>query len=211
MTTKYKKIWCSFLTFILLFAFSACSKQPEQSDIQNEEQSSTTAQTTVTEDENNNILVVYFSATGSTEAVAGYIADTLNADTYKIAAEQEYTSEDLDWTEPSSRVNAEHEDPDFRPEIAGELPELSNYDTVFIGYPIWWGEAPNILKTFMENVDFSGKTVIPFCTSLSSGFGSSGETLAAFTTNANWLEGKRFSSSVEKSDVVEWVNGLEIK
>jgi len=91
------------------------------------------------------------------------------------------------------------------------LPELSSYDTVFIGYQIWWGEAPNIVKTFVENVDFTGKTIIPFCTSSSSGIGSSGETLEALTSGANWLEGQRFSSGVDQSDVVEWVNGITIE
>lgn len=215
MEIKYKKVLSSFLTIIMLFALSACSKQSEQSNTQYNEQptqsiNATTPQETVTDDENANTLVVYFSATGSTKAVAGYIVNTLNADSYEIIPEQVYTSEDLNWTESSSRVNAEHEDPNFRPAIIGELPDLSNYNTIFIGYPIWWGEAPNILRTFMESLDFSNKTIIPFCTSLSSGFGSSGETLQAFTTNANWLEGQRFSSGVNETDVVEWVNGLTI-
>ena len=138
------------------------------------------------------------------------IAKVFDADTYQITPVQEYTSDDLDWTDGNSRVSVEHNDPDFRPEIAGELPDLTNYDIIFIGYPIWWGEAPNIVKGFVENVDFSDKTVIPFCTSASSGIGSSGENLAELTDGATWLEGQRFSSNVEKSDVIEWINELAI-
>ena len=92
--------------------------------------------------------------------------------------------------------------------MAGELPDLTNYDTIFIGYPIWWGEAPNIVKGFVENVDFSNKVVIPICTSSSSGIGSSSENLEALTSNANWLAGQRFSSSVSKDDIINWVNSL---
>ena len=166
----------------------------------------------LTEDTENisNTLVVYFSATNNTKGVAENIAEALNADTYQIIAAQEYTSDDLDWTDDDSRVNAEHNDPDFRPEIAGELPELTNYDTIFVGYPIWWGEAPNIVKGFVENVDFDGKTVIPFCTSSSSGIGSSGRNLAALTNGANWLDGQRFSSRASESDVQNWISSLNL-
>ena len=215
MIKKYVKRICSSLFAILmLFVFSACSQQPKQQQTEQPQQNETETQSevqsqqTVTTVQNNNTFVIYFSATGNTETVANYIADTLNADIYQIIPEQQYTSEDLDWTENSSRVNAEHNDPDFRPEIAGELPELSSYDTVFIGYPIWWGEAPNIVKTFVENVDFTGKTVIPFCTSSSSGIGSSGETLEALTSGANWLEGQRFSSRANETDVKDWISSL---
>ena len=199
MIKKYVKRICSSLFAILmLFVFSACSQQPKQQQTEQPQQNETETQSevqsqqTVTTVQNNNTFVIYFSATGNTETVANYIADTLNADIYQIIPEQQYTSEDLDWTENSSRVNAEHNDPDFRPEIAGELPELSNYDTVFIGYPIWWGEAPNIVKTFVENVDFTGKTII----------------LEALTSGANWLEGQRFSSRANETDVKDWISSL---
>ena len=174
--------------------------QPEQSTIEPIENVKNTS----------NTLVVYFSATNNTKTVAENIAKALNADTYQIIAAQEYTSDDLNWTDDTSRVNIEHNDPDFRPEIAGELPELTNYDTIFIGYPIWWGEAPNILKTFVENVDFAGKTVIPFCTSSSSSIGSSGKTLEALTNGANWLEGQRFSSRINGTEVTDWIANLNL-
>ena len=214
MVVKYiKAIASGLIAILLLFAFSACGqqttpKQTEQPEQTQQNETEQQEQQNETGEQNNNTIVVYFSATGNTETVAGYIADTLNADTYQIIAEQKYTSDDLDWTDDNSRVSTEHNDPDFRPEMAGELPDLTNYDTIFIGYPIWWGEAPNIVKGFVENVDFSNKVVIPFCTSSSSGIGSSSENLEALTSNANWLAGQRFSSSVSKDDIINWVNSL---
>ena len=101
-------------------------------------------------------LVIYFSATGNTENVAGYIAKTLGADTYEIVPEEPYTSNDLNWTDDSSRASQEHENPDFRPAIGGDLIDLTSYDTIFLGFPLWWGEAPNIVRTLMESVDFNG-------------------------------------------------------
>ena len=157
-----------------------------------------------------NTLVVYFSATNNTKAVAENIAKVFDADTYQITPVQEYTSDDLDWTDGNSRVSVEHNDPDFRPEIAGELPDLTNYDIIFIGYPIWWGEAPNIVKGFVENVDFSDKTVIPFCTSASSGIGSSGRNLETLTSDATWLEGRRFSSRVDETEIADWIASLNL-
>lgn len=159
---------------------------------------------------NHNILVVYFSATGNTQAVAEYIAEELNADLYEIVPEDPYSSDDLDWGNSSSRVNAEHEDIYSRPTIVGGAIDLSKYDTIFLGYPLWWREAPNIVRTFLESNHLSGKTVIPFCTSTSDGIGSSGETLQAFALDTNFLPGRRFPSAVDKNDVVKWVSDLDI-
>ena len=153
-------------------------------------------------------LVVYFSATGNTQAVAQTIADSLNADLYEIVPEDPYTEEDLDWNVADSRVNVEHEDPDFRPAIAGGVPDLSGYDTVFIGYPLWWRQAPNIVWNFVESSDLAGKTMIPFCTSMSDGIGTSGETLAAMAPDATWLAGERFGESLDEASVVQWVESL---
>ena len=157
-----------------------------------------------------NTLVVYFSATNNTKTVAENIAKVFNADTYQITPVQEYTSDDLDWTDDNSRVSTEHNSPDFRPEIAGELPDLTNYDIIFIGYPIWWGEAPNIVKGFVENVDFSDKIVIPFCTSASSGIGFSGKNLETLTSGATWLEGQRFSSRADETEIADWIASLNL-
>ena len=155
-------------------------------------------------------LVVYFSATGSTERVAGFIAENLGADTYEITPEEAYTAGDLDWRDESSRVSVEHEDPALRPALAGELPELENYDTVFLGYPLWWRQAPHVVCTFLESVGLSGKTVIPFCTSSSSELGDSAENLHALAPDAQWQEGIRFPSRVEESEVLDWVEGLNL-
>lgn len=215
MINHVKEVVNALFAISMLFILSACGqqqKQQEQQEQQTEQtqQYETKEQKVATEEQNNNTLVIYFSATGNTKTIAEYIVDTLNADTYQILAQQEYTPDDLDWTDDTSRVNTEHNDTDFRPEIAGELPNLNNYGTIFIGYPIWWGEAPNIVKTFVENVDFSNKTVIPFCTSSSSGIGSSGRNLEALTSGATWLEGQRFSSRADKTDVTNWISSLNL-
>ena len=204
---------CVFVV-TMLFALTACGQQSQVPDSSDETKKSNVSQTEVaeptTDGEGDKILVAYFSATGNTKAAAGYIAKTLGADLYEIVPETPYTSDDLNWTDSSSRVNAEHEDLDFRPAIAGETKDLSEYDTIFLGYPIWWGEAPNIIATFMENSNFAGKTIIPFCTSSTSSLGSSAETLHAYAPKATWLEGQRFSGNVAESEVAEWVKGLEI-
>ena len=157
-----------------------------------------------------NALVVYFSATGNTQRAAESIAEAAGADLYEIVPEEPYTSEDLDWNDPDSRVSKEHEDPSLRPAIGGEALDLENYDTVFLGYPIWWGEAPNIIRTFLEENDLSGKTIIPFCTSSSSGIGSSAENLQSFAPDAEWLAGQRFSGSTDPADIAEWVESMGI-
>ena len=157
-------------------------------------------------------LVVYFSATGSTERVAGYIADAANADTFELLPVNPYTSADLSWTTPGSRVNQEHDDEALRNVklTANTVANWADYDTVFIGYPIWWGIAAWPVNDFIQNNDFTGKTVIPFCTSASSGLGQSGELLAQMAGTGNWQTGMRFSSAASQSDVSGWVNGLNL-
>ena len=176
--------------------------QPSESDVGN-----------VADGNSGGVLVVYYSATGSTEAVAGYIANVTDADTFAITPAEPYTSDDLNWRDRSSRVSKEHDDASLR---VMELTEITvdgweNYDTVFIGYPIWWGIAAWPVDNFINANDFTGKTVIPFCTSSSSGLGESGELLAELAGTGNWLEGQRFRSSVAEADVVEWVNGLNLQ
>ena len=181
---------------------SASTVQPSESDVGN-----------VADGNSGGVLVVYYSATGSTEAVAGYIANVTDADTFAITPAEPYTSDDLNWRDRSSRVSKEHDDASLR---VMELTEITvdgweNYDTVFIGYPIWWGIAAWPVDNFINANDFTGKTVIPFCTSSSSGLGESGELLAELAGTGNWLEGQRFRSSVAEADVVEWVNGLNLQ
>lgn len=154
------------------------------------------------------VLVAYFSATGTTEGVAEYIANGLNADIYEIVPEDPYTDADLDYNDNNSRTTIEMNDPDARPAISGSVENMGQYDIVFIGYPIWWGDAPRIVSTFVESYDFSGKTIVPFCTSGGSGIGSSASNLEGLTSRAEWLSGRRLNGSDSQDTVMEWVNSL---
>lgn len=172
-------------------------------------------ETTETPEENTNTetgktLVVYFSAQNHTEAVAQRIAENLNADIFEITPVDEYTSADLNWNDDNSRVTREHEDESLRNvELTSATVEnWDSYDTVLIGYPIWWGIAAWPVDTFVKANDFNGKTVIPFCTSSSSGLGQSGELLAEEANGGNWLEGHRFRSNSSDSEIDEWTNSL---
>ena len=163
-------------------------------------------------DEGSGILVVYFSATGNTEEAAGYIADLTGGDLLELAPADPYTGDDLNWNDPDSRVVREYEDESLR-DIELTVSTVENwdsYDTVFIGYPIWWGIAAWPVDGFVEANDFTGKTVIPFCTSSSSGMGQSGELLAELAGTGDWQEGHRFSSGVSEADVEEWLSGLDL-
>lgn len=163
-----------------------------------------------TQPETGKTLVVYYSASGNTERVAKDIAEAAGADLFEIVPTEVYTSDDLDWTNPDSRVSREHDDESLRdvPLITTEVPDWDSYDTVFIGYPIWWGIAAWPVDTFVKNNDFTGKTVIPFATSSSSGMGQSGSLLADMAGTGDWQEGQRFSSGVSRDDVQSWVDGL---
>lgn len=157
-------------------------------------------------------IVVYFSCTDNTKTIAEYVAESTDADVYRIEASVPYTSVDLNYGNADSRTSKEQNDAAARPEIAGELPALEGYENVYIGYPIWWGQAPKILYTFVESCNLSGKTVIPFCTSASSGIGTSATNLqAADTSQATWLTGRRFSGSSPKTDVESWILGLGLQ
>ena len=157
------------------------------------------------------VLVAYFSATGSTAGIAKHIADATGAMRYEIRPETPYTSADLNYSDSSTRATREQNDASARPAIAGKVENMANYDVVFLGYPIWWGQAPKILYTFVESYSFDGKTVIPFCTSGSSGVGSSATNLQKSTSGANWLTGNRFSAGASRESVVSWINGLGLE
>ncbi len=157
-------------------------------------------------------LVVYFSATGTTQGVAQTIADTVGADLFEVVPSGPYTSDDLNWTNNDSRVSREHNDEGLRA-VALESTGVDgwdNYDTVFIGYPIWWGIAAWPMSSFVAVNDFTGKTVIPFCTSTSSGIGQSGDLLAELADAGTWLDGQRFSRGSSEADIASWVNGLNL-
>ena len=157
-----------------------------------------------------NVLVVYYSATGNTEEVANYIADATGGDLFEVEPAEPYTDADLNWTDDNSRVSREHEDENLRDVelVSTDVENWDSYDTVFIGYPIWWGIAAWPMDTFVEANDFTDKTVIPFCTSSSSGIGDSGNLLADLAGTGDWQVGERFRSGADEADVQEWVNGL---
>ena len=157
------------------------------------------------------ILVVYFSATGTTKGVAEKLAEGLSANLYEIVPEEPYTDADLNYNNSKSRTSIETDDPTCRPAIAGELPDLTAYDTVFIGYPIWWGDTPRIVSNFVENVDLTDKTLAVFFTSGSSGLGNSMKHLEQQSGAGTWLEGKRFTSRTTVEDLVSWAESLGIK
>ena len=149
-------------------------------------------------------IVVYFSRTGHTKPIAEFISEELNADIYEITAEIPYTDDDIKYY-TDCRADREQKDPAARPGIAGELPDLSGYDTVYLGYPIWHGQAPKIIYTFLESVDVGGKTIIPFCTSASSPVGTSAENLHPLSPDAVWKDGTRFAIGTAKEEIVEWL------
>lgn len=214
-----KKLTALLLTFVLVFSFAACSNHTES---KKETKASSKLQTTSdvsTETESENTisitgktLVVYFSASGNTENAANYIAKATNADVFEIEPKDAYTDADLDWTDDDSCVNYEHDNESARniELVSSSVENWVSYDTVFIGYPIWWGIAAWPVDTFVKSNDFTGKTVIPFCTSASSGLGESGELLEKMAGTGNWIEGERFSERVTESDVADWVNSLDI-
>ena len=156
------------------------------------------------------MLVVYYSATGNTAQVAQYIADATGGDLFEIQPVEPYTDDDLNWTDDNSRVSQEHADESLRDVelVADTVDNWDQYDTVFIGYPIWWGIAAWPVDGFVEANDFSGKTVIPFCTSSSSGLGESGQLLADMAGTGDWQEGQRFRSGASQEDVQSWIEGL---
>ena len=151
------------------------------------------------------VLVAYFSATNTTKSVAEKIATAAGGTLYRINPAQPYTSADLDWHDSNSRTTKEQNDSSARPEISGGVDNMAQYDIVFLGYPIWWGEAPKIIYTFLESYDFGGKTVVPFCTSGGSGVGNSATNLHGSASKATWLKGTRLSGS---SNIDEYLSGL---
>lgn len=222
-----KKLTALLLSVVLVLSLAACgsANKPASSTTQPEtsapteqpatepSESSSTAPAESepeTQPETGKTLVVYYSASGNTERVAKDIAEAAGADLFEIVPTEVYTSEDLNWTNPDSRVSREHDDESLRdvPLTTTEVPDWDSYDTVFIGYPIWWGIAAWPVDTFVKNNDFTGKTVIPFATSSTSGMGQSGSLLADMAGTGDWQEGQRFSSGVSGDDVQSWVNGL---
>ena len=209
-----KKLFVLVMMLCVIFALAACSSENNTENAAETEADKTAAEAAPasageeTENTNSNILVVYFSCTGNTAAVAEKIADKTGGVLYEITPLKPYTEDDLNYNIDGSRANTEQNDPAARPEISGTVENMEDYDTVYVGYPIWWGQAPKIMYTFMESYDFSGKTIIPFCTSGSSPIGDSAEKLLTDVEGANRLEGMRFSGSASDSEIQEWLDGI---
>lgn len=159
-------------------------------------------------DETAKVLVAYFSATGNTEGIALTLQTLLGADLYEIVPEIPYTGDDLNYSDDDCRANQEQNDPAAQPAISGMLEHPEEYDVVFLGYPIWWGQAPKIIDTFLESYDFGNASIVPFCTSGSSGIDGSLEALHALAPEANWLEGQRFSAGADSEELAQWVEDL---
>ena len=155
------------------------------------------------------VLVAYFSATGTTKGVAERIASVTGGDLYEILAAEPYTEADLNYNDNSSRSTSEQNDKSVRPEIGSEDISLEGYTTIYLGFPIWWGEEPRILDTFVEKYNFDGITVIPFCTSGSSGIGRSGSNMEELAGSGTWLQGERFSGGVSEEELKSWIDGLQ--
>ena len=154
-------------------------------------------------------LVAYFSASGVTKSVAERIAKVANADLFEIKPTMPYTNADLDWRDKTSRSSVEMSNPDSRPKIANKLDNMADYDTVLIGFPIWWYVAPTIIDTFLESYDFSGKTIIPFATSGGSGMGKTVEVLQALCPTANWKDSKMLNH-ISNTELQNWLRDLSI-
>ena len=153
-------------------------------------------------------LVAYFSASGVTKKVAEKLASAAGADLFEIVPKEIYTKADLNWMDKKSRSSVEMNDRNCRPEIASSVDDMSKYDTVFVGFPVWWYREPSIIDTFMESYNFTGKKVITFCTSGGSGLGDSAKNIQALASGAKVIGGKKFSSGVSEADLKKWADSV---
>lgn len=189
---------------------------PEAEEKENKEEEAAPAEDTASAENQEetaapakDVLVVYFSATGNTKAVAEKIAAITDADIYEIRAAVEYTEADLNWNDSDSRTTHEQDDPSVRPEIGSDPVTVEGYSTIYIGYPIWWGEEPRIMDTFVESLSFDGIRMIPFCTSGSSGMGRSGKNLAENAGSGDWQDGKRFGAGASEDEIRSWIDSMK--
>ena len=217
-TINMKKLTALFLGLAMVLSLAACGTSASDETSTAPESTESTGNTEEpssqpeTEGATGKTLVVYYSATGNTEQAATYIANITGGDLFELEPADPYTDEDLNYGNEDSRVSREHEDESLRDVelVVDTVDNWDSYDTVFIGYPIWWGIAAWPVDGFVEANDFTGKTVIPFCTSASSGLGESGELLAEMAGTGDWMEGQRFSSNVSEADVQEWIDSLSL-
>lgn len=209
-----KKLFSLLLAAAMLLTLAACGTANTGGTV-DEPKNNTAADTadpapddTTPESTGGKVLVAYFSATGHTKTIAEYLQTALDGDLFEIVPQEPYTADDLDWMDKKSRSTVEMNDPKSRPAIAGKAANMAQYDTVFVGFPIWWYQAPRIIETFLESYDFSGKTVIPFATSGGSGMGGEDILKAACSKETKWLPGKRLSSRESAVSVQKWVESL---
>lgn len=209
-----RKILAVLLTLCMIAVLGACSgnatEKTEDKGNVSKEQAETPADETDEADEaeageSGKTLVVYFSCTGTTKGVAEKIAKITGADLYEIKAAKEYTDDDRNWHDDNSRTTIEQNDKSARPEIGSDPVSLDGYETIYIGFPIWWGEEPRIMDTFVESCGFDGKTVIPFCTSGGSSIGNSGKNLEENAGSGKWLDGERFDSNTTEDELKTWI------
>lgn len=225
---------CIMLSFLLFFIIAGCGNNGIRNGVENilpqtdgqteqstdyeqggsgteiQESSEAVSETEQESDMETKTLVVYFSATGTTKPLAEYAAEILNADLYEIVPKDPYTEEDLAYY-TNGRADQEQNDSSARPEISGGVENIEEYDTIILGFPIWHGQAPRIISTFLESYDFSGKTIIPFCTSHSSGIGSSADNLHSLCSDSTeWIEGRRFPGGTSKGTIEEWLSNTGI-
>ncbi|MDO5602681.1 MAG: aldo/keto reductase [Oscillospiraceae bacterium] len=210
-----KKLFAFFFTLVMLASLAACNSNSE-SQSQSEPSSESEPVSEPKEpaaglkpEETNKVLVVYFSATGTTKSLAEYAADILHADIYEIVPEVSYTEDDLAYY-TNGRADREQNDPSARPAISDSVENIGQYDTILLGYPIWHGQAPRIISTFLESYDFSGKTILPFCTSHSSGIGNSDTGLYSLAQGAKWLGGRRFAADTSRGDIAAWLDEMKM-
>ena len=214
-----KKIIALIVVIVLGVGFWLINSNKEESSINSntnpaENQNSNEQQEENTNDNDNGttndkkVAIIYFSATGTTKKVAGYIKNATNGDLIEIVPKEKYTDSDLNYGNDNSRANKEQNDSKARPAISNNI-NTDSYDVIYLGYPIWWGDVPKIILTFLDNHNLDGKTIIPFCTSGSTGISGSLSTLKNYNKNVNWIDGKRFSSSATEDEIKNWVNGFE--
>ena len=206
---KYIRIITALMLIMSVLVLTGCGGNTDSSEKADASEEVQAEQDTASDAGNIDTLVIYFSETGNTRGVAEKIASITDADIYEIKAAEEYTDADLDWNDSDSRATREQNDASARPEIGSDPVSLEGYKTIYIGYPIWWGEEPRIMDTFVESYDFDGITMIPFCTSGSSDIGKSAKNLADNAGSGNWLDGERFDGGVSEEELKSWIEGLK--
>ena len=213
-----KKIIVLIVSIIIAFScvgfwyIISNNKTESNNNLDNNTSTTENGNSNETQEENINnkkIAVIYFSATGTTKNVAEYIKNTTNGDLFEIIPKEKYTDSDLNYSNDTSRANKEQNDSKARPEISNDI-DVDSYDIIYLGYPIWWGDVPKIILTFLDNHNLNEKTIIPFCTSGSTGISESLITLKNYNKDINWVDGKRFASSATQNEISSWIKELEL-